>query len=541
MAHAGFEPVETGEFDAVVIGAGLAGLYMLYRLRELGLATIVFETGDGVGGTWYWNRYPGARCDSPSLFYSYSFSPELLQEWSWSSRYPTQAEILSYINHVADRFDLRRDIRFNARVTTAAYDDARRRWVVETERGDRVSAKYCIAAVGCLSAGQAPKIPGLESFRGEWYHTGAWPHEPVELRGKRIGVVGTGSSGVQVIPTVAPLASHLYVFQRTANFSIPARNAPRNEQVERETKAHYAELWKAIRMTKGGLLAPPATAKALDVSEEERQRVYEERWAAGGSGFAGAFTDLLTDTAANDTAADFVRSKIRATVADPVVAEALCPKDHPLGTKRLVLDTDYFETYNRPNVTLVDVRKAPIQEITPTGIRTADAEYELDMIIFATGYNAMTGPLLSIDIRGQGGVQLREKWQAGPRTYLGVSIAGFPNLFTITGPGSPSVLTNMVVAIEQHVEWVADCIDYLEEHHIAAIEPDVAAEDAWVEHVNEKANATLYPLANSWYMGANIPGKPRVFMPYVGGLDVYTVTCNEIAAEGYRGFALTTG
>jgi cyclohexanone monooxygenase len=529
---------QAGAFDAVIVGAGIAGLYMLYRLRELGLSARVFEAGSGVGGTWYWNRYPGARCDSESMDYSYSFCEELQQEWHWTHRFATQPEILRYINHVADRFDLRRDIQFETRVTAAQFDDATNRWTVETDRGDRVSAKYCVMATGCLSARQVPRFKGLESFQGTWYHTGAWPHEGVDFSGRRVGVIGTGSTGVQAIPVIAQQAAHLFVFQRTPNFSIPARNAPLHPEDERALKARYAEHRRLARMSRGGFVYPISTTPALEATAEERQREYDARWARGGTSFSGAFADLITNKAANDTAADFVRAKIRATVRNPAVAEALCPRDHPIGTKRLCADTDYYETYNRDNVTLVDIRSSPIEEITPGGLRTRDAEYELDSLVFATGYNAMTGALLNIDIRGSDGRALREKWAAGPRTYLGIAIAGFPNLFIITGPGSPSVLSNMMVSIEQHVEWVSDCLAYLEERQIARIEATEAAEDAWVQHVNEVGDATLYPLANSWYVGANIPGKPRVFMPYVGGVGVYREKCDEVAAHGYQGFAL---
>ena len=535
-----FAPDEDpGNLDAVVVGAGFAGLYMLYRLRELGLRTRVFEMGSDVGGTWYWNRYPGARCDSDSMDYSFSFSDELLQEWEWTSRYPDQAEIMRYLRHVAERFDLRRDIQFDTRVTTAHFDEASQCWTVATDRGDRLTAKYVVMATGCLSAQQVPQITGLETFQGDWYHTGSWPHEGVDFSGKSVGVVGTGSSGIQAIPVIAGQARHLYVFQRTPNFSLPARNGPLDPEQVRELKARYVEYRQEIRYSRGGSGVPAPTQSALEVTPEERERAYEASWARGGIGFGSTFTEMTINKAANDIAAEFVRSKIRETVHDPVVAEALCPYSYPIGTKRVCLDTNYYETYNRPNVTLVDLRKAPLEEVIPGGLRTRDATYDLDIIVFATGYNAMTGALLAIDIRGRGGQSLRDKWAAGPRAYLGISIAGFPNLFTITGPGSPSVLTNMPVAIEQHVEWVADCIAHLEERSIATIEPTSAAEDAWVEHVSELGNATLFPLANSWYMGANVPGKPRVFMPYVGGLGVYSRHCEQIAANGYEGFALT--
>jgi cyclohexanone monooxygenase len=527
------------DLDAVVVGAGFAGLYMLYRLRELGLRTRVFEMGSDVGGTWYWNRYPGARCDSDSMDYSYSFSDELLQEWEWTSRYPDQAEILRYLRHVAERFDLRRDIQFDTRVISAHFAEATQRWTVTTDRGQRVTAAYVVMASGCLSAQQVPRIAGLDSFRGAWYHTGAWPHEGVDFSEKRVGVVGTGSSGIQAIPVIAEQAHHLYVFQRTPNFSLPARNGPLDPEHVRALKARYREYRQEIRYSRGGSGVPMPTKSALEVTPEERESAYEAAWARGGIAFGSTFAELTTNKAANDIAAEFVRSKIRATVHDPVVAEALCPHDYPIGTKRVCLDTNYYETYNRPNVTLVDLRKSPLEEVISQGLRTRDATYELDIIVFATGYNAMTGALLAIDIRGRCGLDLREKWAVGPRSYLGIGIAGFPNLFTITGPGSPSVLTNMPVAIEQHVDWVADCVAHLEARGLATIEPTPAAEDAWVELVSDLGNATLFPLANSWYMGANVPGKPRVFMPYVGGLGVYSRHCEQIASNGYKGFVLT--
>ncbi len=527
------------DFDAVIVGAGLAGLYMLHRLRELGFSVRVYEAGSDVGGTWYWNRYPGARCDVESIDYSYSFSDELQQDWRWSERYATQPEILRYVNHVADRFDLRRDIQFDTRVTAATYDEAANRWAIRTNDDEVVSAQFCIMAVGCLSVAQVPNFKGLDTFAGAWYHTGNWPHEGVDFTGQRVGIIGTGASGIQSIPIIAQQAAHLFVFQRTPNFTIPAWNAPLDPEHERSLKANYTEHRRKNRESRAGFVVPVGDKPALEATPEERQRAYEARWVRGGFGFTSAFADLSTNEEANDTAAAFVRAKIRDIVRDPAVAEALSPQDHPIGTKRLPLDTDYYETFNRDNVTLVDVRKAPIETITPTGLRTQDAAYELDSIVFATGFDAMTGPLLNIDLRGRGSDTLRRKWADGPRTYLGVATAGFPNLFTITGPGSPSVLSNMIVSIEQHVDWIADCLAYLRAHDLTRIEPTVEAEDAWVAHVNAVAEMTLYPRANSWYMGANIPGKPRIFMPYIGGVGAYRKKCDEVAANGYEGFTLT--
>jgi len=526
---------------AVIVGAGFAGLYMLHRLRHLGLSARVFEAGDGVGGTWYWNRYPGARCDVESMDYSYSFSDELQQEWKWSERYASQPEILTYINHVADRFDLRRDVQLSTRVTAATFDEAARRWMITTDRGDRVSARFCIMATGCLSTAQVPAFPGLDSFRGKTYHTGRWPHEGVDFTGQRVGVIGTGSSAIQSIPIIAAQAAHLFVFQRTPNFSVPARNAPLDPDYERQVKARYADFRRQARESRVGFVVERSEASALAVSPGERRREYERRWSRGGLGFTATYMDLLLDKDANDTAAEFCREKIRAAVRDPEVAELLAPKDYPVGTKRMCVDTGYYETFNRDNVTLVDVRRTPIEAITPDGLRTREAAYRLDSIVFATGFDAMTGALLSIDIRGRGGRTLTEAWVEGPRTYLGLAVAGFPNLFAITGPGSPSVLSNMIVSIEQHVDWIADCIDRMRAQGHETIEATDGAQEAWVAHVNEIGHATLHPRANSWYMGANIPGKPRVFMPYIGGVGAYRQFCDGVAAKGYEGFTLGRG
>jgi len=471
--------------------------------------------------------------------YSYSFSDELQQDWRWTERYATQPEILRYLNHVADRFDLRRDIQLGTRVTGAVFDEASRRWEIRTDRGDHVSAQYCIMATGCLSATQAPRFPGLETFEGPWYHTGQWPHEGVDFAGQRVGVIGTGSSAIQAIPLIARQAAHLHVFQRTPNFSVPALNAPLDPEFVTQFKARYADVRRQQRQSRTGLLLERNDQSALEVSREERQRQYESRWTRGGLGFSAAFVDLLTNQEANDTAAEFFHAKIRAAVRDQAVAEALLPRDYPVGTKRMCVDTDYYETFNRDNVTLVDVRTAPIVAITPRGLRTEAAEYALDSIVFAIGFDAMTGALLAIDIRGRGGRPLREKWAEGPRTYLGLAVASFPNLFAITGPGSPSVLSNMIVSIEQHVDWIADCVTYMRAHRLRAIEATVEAENEWVAHVNEVGDSTLYPAANSWYVGANIPGKPRVFMPYVGGVGAYRQRCDAVAEKGYEGFTLT--
>jgi cyclohexanone monooxygenase len=533
---------EEQSYDAVIVGAGFAGLYMLHKLRGQGLTVRVYEAGDGVGGTWYWNRYPGARCDVESMEYSYSFSDELQQEWEWTERYPRQPEILRYLNHVADRFDLRPDIQFETRVTSAHFDEETNRWQIRTDAGDLVETPYCIMATGCLSAARVPAFPGVETFQGKTYHTGAWPHDGVDFTGLRVGVIGTGSSAIQAIPVIAEQAGHLTVFQRTANFSMPAWNRPLDAATQQHMKENYQEHRRKARESAAGVpwvVTELSQKPTLDVSDEDRERELQGRWEYGGAGIIASFADVLTDRAANDQVAEFVRNKIRNTVKDPATAELLAPKSHPLGTKRPCVDTNYFETYNRDNVALVDIRNAPIEQITARGIMTGGIEYEVDAIVFATGFDAMTGALAAIDIRGAGGVSLKEKWAEGPRTYLGVASAGFPNLFMVTGPGSPSVLSNMVVSIEQHVDWIADYIEYLRKHDIAREEPTVEAEDAWVAHVNEAAGYTLYPTAASWYMGANVPGKPRIFMPYVGGVGNYRQKCDEVAARDYEGFALT--
>ncbi len=533
----------SGKFDAIVVGGGLGGLYALHRLRRLGLKAKAFEAGSGVGGTWFWNRYPGARCDVESLEYSYAFDNDLQQEWHWPERYGNQSEILQYINHVADRFDLRKDVQLNTRVTAADFDRGRNIWTVKTDKGDVVTAPFCIMATGNLSTPRVPDFKGIERFKGKWYHTGLWPHEGVDFTGLRVGAIGTGSSGVQMIPIVARQAKHLHVFQRTANFSLPARNGPMDLEIEARHKAEYTDRRAAAYDTPFGIAGfPPPTKSALDATPEEREAQYEAKWAEGGSiSFLYSYTDILVNKASNDTASEFVRNKIRGIVKDPVTAELLAPKDHPIGTKRLCLDTNYYETYNRDNVTLVNARATPIEEITENGLRTADGtEYEFDAIVFATGFDAMTGPLLSMDIRGRDGLTLAEAWKSGPRNYLGLQVAGFPNLFTVTGPGSPSVLCNMPVAIEQHAEWIADCIAAMRERGLERIEAKPEAMDTWVQQVNAAANATLLPLAaSSWYLGANVPGKPRVFMPYAGGMARYRRICADVAANGYEGFALS--
>jgi len=531
----------TRAFDALVIGAGFSGLYQLYCLRDrLGLSVQVLEVAAGVGGTWYWNRYPGARCDSESHSYCYSFSEELMREWEWSERYPGPPEILRYLNHVADRFDLKRDIRFNTRVTSAHYDEKANLWRVSTDAGEVLTAQFLITAVGCLSSANIPDIAGHDSFAGHWYHTGQWPHEGVDFRGKRVGQIGTGSTGIQAAPVIAETAAHLTVFQRTANYSVPARNGPLTPEFRRYIKENTAEIRRVTQSSVNGHPWFISDRLALQTPAEERQALYEAAWETGGLRFRAAFRDLVTDKAANDTAAEFIRSKIREIVKDPETAAKLSDFDHPYAAKRPPIDTDYFETFNRDNVTLVDVRAEPIERITPTGIRTREADYPLDIIVFATGFDGMTGSLLRMDIRGRDGLPLAEAWKAGPQNYLGMQVAGFPNLFMVTGPGSPSVLCNMPVAIEQHVEWITDCIAHMRKKGLTRIEPKNQAVESWVAEVNAAANATLLPQAkHSWYLGANVPGKPRVFMPYAGGMAHYRKICADVAARNYEGFSLS--
>ena len=532
----------TTHYDAVVIGAGFAGMYMLKRLRDdQGMNVQVYERGSGVGGTWFWNRYPGARCDSESYVYCFSFDDDLLQEWNWSGKYPEQPEILSYLNHVADRFDLRSGIQFNTSVTAARFNDDTGLWEVETDQGDHVTAQYVVTAIGCISTGQIPQIPGLDSFEGEWHHTGAWPHEGVEFEGKRVAVIGTGSSGIQSIPVIARESEHLTVFQRTPQYTIPAQHGTVDQAFLKEVKANYRQILDEAKHTAAGFPYDASETSALEVSDEERQETYERLWEKGGFHFMlGSYSDIATDRRANDTASEFIRQKIREIVNDPETAERLVPRDHPFSSKRALIDTNYFDTYNRDNVDLVDIRHFPIEEITPTGLRTSDGqEYEVDTIVFATGYDAMTGTFFNIDIAGREGRQLKEKWSDGPTTYLGLATADFPNMFMITGPQSPSVLSNMPVSIEQHVEWISDFIEYLREHAIDVVDADPQAEVDWVQHVSDIADQTMYMLADSWYLGANIPGKPRVFMPYAGGVGPYRERCDEIASNSYEGFVMS--
>jgi cyclohexanone monooxygenase len=529
--------MEPERHDAVIVGAGVSGLYLLHRLRALGLSVVAVDQAGGVGGTWWWNRYPGARCDIESMTYSYSWSAELEEEWRWTERYAGQPEILRYLEHVVERFGLAPHLRLGVRVTAAAWDEADGCWHVATDAGP-LAARHLVMATGCLSVPRLPDIPGLERFGGPVHHTGLWPHEGVEVAGKRVGVIGTGSSAVQAIPVIAAEAAHLTVFQRTPNFSVPAWNGPLDDDAVERRRRNSARLRALARTTSAGNPWHAREQSVWDATPAERQREFDARYAVGGFCLHSAYSDLFSDGAANELLCEYLRARIRERVDDPQVAELLCPWDHPVGTKRMCVDTGYFETYNRPNVRLVSIRERPIDEITETGLRIGDEEFPLDVLVLGTGFDALTGALLAIDLRGRGGSSLREKWAGGARSALGLMLAGFPNLFTVTGPSSPSVLSNMMVSIEQHVDWIARCIEHLEERGLATIEPTQATEDAWAEHARAIGEASLYPRAKSWYMGANVPGKPRVLLPYVGGVGAYRERCEEVAASGYAGFEL---
>ncbi|GAB7070484.1 NAD(P)/FAD-dependent oxidoreductase [Mycolicibacterium hodleri] len=524
--------------DVVVVGAGFAGLYALHRLRTRGLTTRVFEAAPEVGGTWYFNRYPGARCDVESVDYCFSFSDELQQKWTWSERYATQAEILRYINWVADTLDLRSGIDFNARVVAATLDEDDTTWTVRVDTGEVVRARFVIMATGPLSAALTPDFPGLDTFEGQIHHTAHWPHDGVDFTGQRVAVIGTGSSGIQSIPIIADQADELIVFQRTPNYSVPAGNRELTPQDVAEVKANYAERRRLSWRSGGGSPHVAHPKLTMDTSPEERRDAFETRWQLGGVLFSKTFADQMTDRTANEQARIFYEEKIRAVIDDPDVADLLIPTDHPIGTKRICTDTNYFQTFNRPHVKLVSVRKTPIESIDGTGIKTTEAHYDLDAIVLATGFDAMTGTLAKIDVVGRGGQRLRDDWADGPRTYLGLGVDGFPNLFLVSGPGAPAVLANMVLHAEAHVNWIADAIGYLDEHGYAGMEAEPDAVDDWIVECNRRADATLFPQANSWYMGANVPGKPRVFMLFIGGFAAYLDICHEVAAAGYKGFRL---
>ncbi|WP_328396042.1 flavin-containing monooxygenase [Nocardia sp. NBC_00416] len=528
------------DIDVVVVGAGIAGLYALHRFRAQGLTVRVFEAADGVGGVWYWNRYPGARCDVESVDYSYSFDAALQQEWNWSEKYAAQPEILAYLEHVADRFDLRRDIRFGTRVTDAELDETTLRWQVRTDTGAVASARYLVLAVGPLSNANTPAIDGLESFAGQLLHTSRWPHDGVDFTGRRVGVLGTGSSGIQAIPCLAEQAARLTVFQRTPNYSVPAGNAPLDAAARERQKADYPARRRLSMASGGGSPHQAHPKSALDVSEQERRAAYEQRWRLGGVLFSKTFPDQLVDNAANDTARLFWEEKVRAVIENPRDADLLIPRDHPIGTKRICTDTNYYQTYNRDDVELIDLRTTPIVEIDTAGVHTSAAHFPLDALVLATGFDAMTGSVAKMSIIGRGGQTLNEAWRAGPRTYLGLGVTGFPNLFNLTGPGSPSVLANMVLHSELHVDWVAEAIAFVESRGATGLEARPDAVAAWVAECTNRAADTLMPSANSWYLGANVPGKPRVFMPFVGGFGAYGEIIAEVAAAEYRGFDLVT-
>ena len=527
--------------DAVVVGAGFAGLYALHKLRTQGLSVRVFEAAPEVGGTWYHNRYPGARCDVESVDYCYSFSDELQQEWTWTEKYATQAEILRYLRWVADRLDLRDGITFSTRVISAVLDEQTLQWTITTDGGEIVTARFCVMATGPLSAALTPDIPGLSTFAGEVYHTAHWPHEPVDFSGKRVAVIGTGSSGIQSIPIIAEHAEELVVFQRTPNYSVPAGNRTLTDEDIAEYKSSYAERRRLSWRSGGGSPHIAHPKLTMQATPEERRTAFEKRWELGGVLFSKTFSDQMIDFAANEEARKFYEEKVRAVIDDPELAELLIPDDHPIGTKRICTDTDYFQTFNKPHVGLVSVRMTPIESIDPSGISTSDAHYDLDVIVLATGFDAMTGSLAKIDIVGRGGQVLRDDWADGPRTYLGLGVDGFPNLFLVSGPGAPAVLANMVLHAEAHVNWIADAISHLDKHGYGAIEATPDAVDGWAAELNQRAEATLFPRANSWYLGANVPGKPRVFMLFLGGFGAYLDICNEVATAGYKGFSLLKG
>lgn len=532
-------PKQASDYDVAVIGAGFAGLYALYKLRSLGFSVIGIEKGEDVGGVWYWNRYPGARCDCESYYYSYSFSPELQRDWRWSLRYSEQPEILNYLEHVADRFDLRQNIRFSTRLESAHFDDGKKSWRLTFDRGDPVSVRFLVSAMGCLSEIKTPDVPGIDRFTGEMLHTAAWPHEGADLRGKRVGIIGTGASGVQVISRIAPDVEHLYVFQRTANWVIPVWNTRMDDEFHNWVQENYEEIRARCFTSAGGVPFPPAEHAAAELPAETRREVLNKFWAHGGIRFFSAFADTFTVAETNELVCEFVRSYIRKTVRDPATAEALIPTDHPIGTKRPPMDDEYYPTFNRPNVTLIDLRSNPIEGFDGNTVITRSGRHEIDTLILATGFDALTGALLAVDVRGRNGVKLKDVWSDGARSYLGLAVAGFPNLFTVTGPLSPSVLANMPSAIEQHVNWIADCLCSMRERGVASIEAGEEPQQAWTQHVAEVADATLYRHSRSWYFGSNVPGKPRQFGVYIGGFGNYSDKCRSVATAGYDGFVLS--
>lgn len=534
------EKSKTKKVEALVVGAGFSGLYLTYRFQQRGVNVLTIEAGDGVGGTWYWNRYPGARVDVLSVEYSYSFSKELQEEWNWTEKYSPQPELLEYLNYVADKFDLRKNIELNTRVTDAIYNEEKNTWSITTDKGDNIEANYFILATGCLSVPRTPNFKGMENFKGEFYHTGEWPKTPVDFTNKKVAVIGTGSSGIQAIPVIAETAKHVTVFQRDANYTVPSDNAPLSEDYLKSIRANYAKIRKEERYSPIGVaLNKQGTGKSiLEFSKKEAYEILDD-YLTEGLSFAGTFSDVAYNVEADKVVTDYLHERIAKIVKDPKTAVALRPKDSHYTDRRPCMDTHYYETYNRDNVTLVDVYEKPIVEITERGIRTSDAEYgDFDMIVCATGYDAMTGAINKINIIGRNEESLRDKWSAGPRMYLGLMSHGFPNMFAVTGPGSPSVLSNMVPSIEQDVEWIDDCLKYMKEHNLSVIEAELEAEDNWVQHCSDIAEPLFISKGNSWYVGANIPGKPRVFMPYVGGVGAYKKKCEEVVKNGYEGFML---
>jgi cation diffusion facilitator CzcD-associated flavoprotein CzcO len=534
---------EAPQFDAIIIGAGMSGLYQLHKLRQLGMSARVLEAGDGVGGTWYWNRYPGARFDSESYSYGYSFSEELLQEWEWSEHFAAQPETLRYVNHVADKFDLRRDIDFNTRVTAAHYDETANEWQVTTEQGDRARARFLITAIGPISVPTLPTIPGVESFRGEAYHTGKWPHHPVSFAGKRVGIIGTGATGVQVITEIAKTVGHLTVFQRTPNWCAPLHNSKIDAATQRKIKASYPEIFAVCRDSHGCFMHKADPRKAMEVSAAEREAFYEKLYGEPGFGiWMGNFRDVLVDAAANETITDFMRRKIRQRVKDPALAAKLTPTNHGFGTRRVPLESGYYEVFNQDNVTLVDLRETSIERITPDGIKTSAAAYAFDMIIYATGFDALTGAFDHIDITGSGGRRLKDRWADGPKTFLGLQVVGFPNMFTLVGPHNAASFCNIPRCIEQNVEWVTDLLKHMQAKGLSRIEATPPAEAAWTAHVHEMAEKMLLSKIDSWMTGinSNVAGKQqRRHVVYAGGAPAYRERCDEVAAKGYDGFALS--
>ena len=522
--------------DMLIIGQGFGGMYMLHRARGMGLDVVAIEAGDDVGGTWYWNRYPGARCDVMSIDYSYSFSNEIMQEWTWSEQFAAQPEIWAYAKWVADKLDLRRDVRFETRAISVRYDDAQRVWVVQTDGGEVLRATYLVMATGPLSVPKGLDVPGAERFRGPILLSGRWPRQPIDFAGKRVGVIGTGSTGIQIVPVVAEQAEQLFVFQRTPSFTMPMRNRKLAADYVAQIKEHYPELRAVARASFTGGVRPISTRPVFSIPVDERERLMEDTWREGGLGLLGLFSDVLFNQRANDVVADFVRRKIRETVHDPATAEALTPHGYPIFARRPCLDTGYYEAFNRDNVSLVDCIVEPITEITPTGLRTGAREIALDIVIAATGYDGLTGAMLAVDVRGREGRSLREKWAGGAWSHLGLMMEGFPNLFMIAGANGPSALANFVILNEQNADWICDCIGYMDAHGHHSIEPTVQAEDRYMTLVSEIAGRSLMPKANTWYVGANIPGKPRFFPIFAGGLSRYRDMCSEVAADGYRGF-----